>query len=159
MPARGGAGSVNMNVINTTNSAMSVTLSCVPDSTSATCSVTSPFGVQANTTRATTVNFNVPALTSSAYHANPFTVTFVFAGVLAGLSFASRKRSAMMLMALIAVMAMTLGSCGGGGGSSGNPGTGGGGSSGTPLSRTYNFTITGTSGANSDTQVLTVTVK
>lgn len=159
MSARGGAGFVNINVINTTSSAMSVNLSCVPDSTSATCSVTSPFDVQANTTRGTTVNFNIPALTGSVYHANPFTMTFVFAGVLAGLSFTSRKRNPAMLMMLVAVMAITLGSCGGGGGggSSGNPGTGGGGSSGTPLSRTYKFTITATSGANTDTQVLTVT--
>lgn len=161
MPSRGGAGSVNLNVINTTSSAMSVSLSCVPDSTSATCSVTTPFDVQANTTRGTTVNFTIPALTSSAYHSNPFNTTFVFATILLGLSFVSpsRKRNSAVMTLLIAIMAMTLGSCGGGGGSSSNLGTSGGGSSATALSKTYKFTITGTSGGNSDTQVLTVTVQ
>ena len=122
---------------------------------------TTPFDVQANTTRGTTVNFTIPALTSSAYHSNPFNTTFVFATILLGLSFVSpsRKRNSAVMTLLIAIMAMTLGSCGGGGGSSSNLGTSGGGSSATALSKTYKFTITGTSGGNSDTQVLTVTVQ
>jgi len=160
MPSRGGTGSINLLVVNTTTSPMTVNLTCTADSPAATCSVTTPFDVQANATRGTTVNFSVPALSATIHHSNPFTTTFVFAGVLASLALATRKRHAMMLMVVLAAMAVTLASCGGGGGgSSSNPGAGGGGSSGTPLSKIYKFTITGTSATNSDTQVLTVTVQ
>lgn len=157
MPSSGGTGSVNLAVTNNTNAPETVTLTCTSDSSAASCSVTpaSQSVPALSTNVAPNVNFTVPALTASVRHAGGFAISFVFAGVLAGLSLRTRKKHAVMLALLIAVT-ITMGSCGGGGGSGTGGGGGGGGS---PSPKVYHFTVTGTSGSNSDTQVLTVTVQ
>jgi len=149
--ASGGTGTANLAVYNTTSSPMTITLTCTPDSASATCSInTSTFNATANSQYALTVTFTVPALASAVRHSNPFAMPFVFAAVLAGLSLTTRRKGTLILALLMAALVTTVVSCGGGGGVvSGGP----------PSSKTYNFTITATSGTYTDTQVLTVTVQ
>jgi len=69
------------------------------------------------------------------------------AGVFAGAWFGVRRRHHLLLAILAAALLMTLVSCGGGGSSSSGP-----------TSATYHFTINATSGSNTASQVLTVTV-
>lgn len=152
----GGSGNTTGQIYNTTNSPLAVTFTCTSDSPAATCSVSpSSLTIGASSNNGVTVNFTVPALTGSTRHYDPFGTPFIFAGVLFGACFASRKKRALALTLLIAAFIFSMASCGGGGGSQ-STNTGGG--FGTTPSKTYNFTVTGTAGSYSQTQTFMVTV-
>jgi hypothetical protein len=160
MSSSGGSTYFYPNVVNTTSGPLTVSLTCKPDIATATCSFSNPtVTVPANSTNGPQMTIIVPALHAALVrHHGSATIPFVFAGVLAGMSFATRKRRA-TLLAILAVLVIGLVSCGGGGGGSGgspNPGNGGGGTVG---SNVYHFTVTATSGSYTDSQTLTVTVQ
>jgi hypothetical protein len=153
--ALAGTANIQLDVANSTNASMSVVLTCTSVSATATCAVNpssatlSPFGGSL-----ITVTINGPKVTASVRPRYPFTLAFVFAGVLAGVPLRRRKKQLLIMAALMA-FAISLASCGGGGGS-GSGTNGSGGTTGTPSGKTYSFTVTATSGANTDTEGFSV---
>lgn len=160
--AKTGTVNVPVSVVNSTNASMTVGLSCSSVSNTATCTVSpSSLIVSSFTSPQVSINISVPPVTASVRHGYRFTMPFVFAGMLAGLSLRMRKRQWIALAALIVVTVIPLASCGGGGGAASSMGSGSsagtGGSGATPGARTYNFTVTASSGVNSDMENFSVT--
>jgi hypothetical protein len=155
--------SVPLFVYNTTSSAMAVSLTCTSSSSAATCTPNpASLSVPAYGTQQISMNVSVSATTAAVRHTYPFTMSFVVAGVLARFSRRKTKKKSVLLAVLTVVMILPMASCGGGGGSSGSGGnTGGTASTGTggsvPAPATYNFTVTATSGANTDSRTFSVT--
>jgi hypothetical protein len=154
--ANGGSGTLAVWAYNNISSPQTVNLTCTPDSSAATCSVSpSTLSLSGSSANSTNVTFTVPALSASADRKLPFTMPFLFACVLAGLCFGGRKQRASAILMIVCVLAIGMISCGGGGSTGGTtpippP---------TPSSKVYKFTITGTAGTNTDSKVLTVTVQ
>jgi hypothetical protein len=156
LPPTGGSGSAPITLFDSMSSSMTVTLSCKPDSTAATCSVNpATVNVQPNSiTTLATVSYTVPALTGRLHPALPFELPFVFAGVLAGFACSKRRKGTLAFLLLAAALAMSMASCGGGGGHNSAPNV-----SSNPSPRVYNFTVTAVAGSNSDSKTITVTVQ
>jgi len=157
-PSTGGTTGVTIYVSNNIASSENVTLTCTPDSSQATCSLTPPtMSINANQMSPTTLYVTVPALSAAEKH--PTAPWHGKGGLLLGAAFACcvlaarRKRKHMLLIAGVLVLAFGMLSCGGGGSSSG-----GGGNPPPPTSKTYHFTVKATDGTNTATQVITVTV-
>jgi hypothetical protein len=150
----GGTNTTSIGVYNNASTAETITLVCTPDSNAASCSFSSnSVNVAANSAQPVTLTYAVPALSGQLQrHSRPWSTGggLMLAGVFAGAWLGVRRRRHLIVAILAAALAMALVSCGGGGGSS----SGGGG----PTSATYHFTITATSGSNTASQVLTVTV-
>jgi subtilase family serine protease len=155
LSSMGGTGIDYLSVTNNTSSAATVALTCTPSSAAATCSLSSSQAtLSPSAANTVTFTYTVPALAGNVYHRRtPWTGAsgIVLAGVLAGAWMAGRKRRSLILAVLGAALLLSMFSCGGGGSSSG-------GSAPPPTPQTYTFTITGTSGANTATQLFTVTV-
>ncbi len=151
--AGGGRGSVQLNVNNGTSNWTTVALTCTPDSALTTCSFDQTSVIVYAYSYATVgVNFAVPALSATVQETHPNRTPLVFASLLGGvwLAFGKRKK-ALLGMLMLGVLFLSLPSCGGGGGSTPPPGGG-------TQPKTYKFTVKGTAGTNTDSQVLTVTV-
>jgi len=154
----GGTYTANLWISNNTDTPATVSLSCTPDSASARCSLSqSQLTLGASVRYVTTFTYTVPGLTASLHTApGPWrgSIGIVLAGVLAGTFVAGRRRCSVILALIAAALLFVMLSCGGGGAGGGssvvNPSK--------PASKTYTFTIKGTSGTNTDTQILTVTV-
>lgn len=154
LPATGGAGSALLSVVNRTNNPITVTFTCTSDSAAATCSVNpNPVTIGAQTNSVPTVNVTVPALSASMDHNVPFRVPLAFAGAMAALCFVRRRRL-LVLSLIISTLVLATISCGGGSGGGTPPPP-----PPPPSSATYKFTITGSDGVNTDSQVLTVIVQ
>ncbi len=156
-PSTGGSGNVSVVVFNSTANAMAVTVTCTPDSSSASCSLNpNSFNVPAGSTVAPNLTYTVPRLGSGLRRHGPFTIPIVFAAALVGLPLLTRKQRTFLLTFVLAGFLIALVSCGGGGGSSSGGATTG---TGNASPKVYKFTVTATSGSNTDSQVLTVTVQ
>ncbi len=155
-PSSGGTGSATVNVANNTASLLTVNLTCSPDSAKASCSIPPTVNVAGSGVMNATVNYTVPAFSASNTRSGNqfFSLAIVFGGVLAGACFTTRRKRLIVASLLGAALLLTMLSCGGGGG--GTPSTPGGSTA--PSSKSYTFTITATSGTNTDAQVLTITV-
>jgi len=152
MNSVGGTNTINVSVNNNTSTADTVTLSCTPDRSVASCSLSSSVNVGANSTQNVTLTYTVPALSGQLHpRGSPWSAGggLMVAGVFAGAWFGVRRRHHLLLAILAAALLMTLVSCGGGGSSSSGGGS---------TSAIYHFTINATSGSNTASQVLTVTV-
>jgi hypothetical protein len=160
MSSGGGTGTAAITVFNSTSATMTVSLSCSPDATTAKCSVDpATLKVPANGSSSVTVSYTVPALTGRLRLAAPFGLPFVFAGVLAGFSCISRKKRALWALLFAAVLAIGMVSCGGGHSTATQTNPAPSVTSSNPSPKVYNFTITATSGSNSDAKKIIVTVQ
>lgn len=159
MGSGGGSNSTTVRIVNSTSNPMTVSLTCTPDSTKATCSLSNnSVVVYANNSNVQYLLFTVPALTAADQHQALFRMPLVFAGLLGGLGLTvGRKRRALFALMLLATLMLAAVSCGGGGSTTGGGGGGGGGGGTQP--KVYKFTVKGTAGANTDSQVFTVTVQ
>ncbi|HZU23765.1 MAG TPA: carboxypeptidase regulatory-like domain-containing protein [Terriglobales bacterium] len=165
LPSSGGSGSIAISVYNSTSAAVAVSLACTADSASTGCSLNpASVNLQANGSSTATVNFTVPALAGRLHPPFPLSSPLVFAGLLAGFAGIAVKRRARAPMLFALALAIMLVSCGGG--SSPNittppapPSSSPTVNPAAPSPKTYNFTVTATSGANSDTKAFQVTVQ
>ncbi len=157
MPSRGGSGQVFTNLYNNTNNSVTITVSCSATPSGATCAA-NPSAITAvpNGLYGPTITFTVPAVTGATRPIFPFTVPFVFASVLAGLSCIKRSKQHALLTLFMFALLLAMISCGGGGGSSSGAPSGGGT---VPSPRSYTFTVNVSGGGNTDSQTFTVNLQ
>ena len=152
----GGTVRVFFGVTNFTSTTVTANVTCQPDSTLATCSIDSPtIAVQPNATTSPTLTITVPSTTAANRRSAPWYTGGVFAAVFVGMCFMNRRRTSALLVLLLVCLSLSFVSCGGGGGSAGgrvNPP-----SNSNPT--VYRFTVTATSGTNTDSRVLTLTLQ
>lgn len=152
----GGQGSY-LEVFNNTSTAANVIVSCKSDTPTATCSIDQTvFNLGAGGAGNSNFQMAWPGLTGDLHRERrPFSsMPLVFAGLLAGLAYSSRRKRLIALTMLLAALIVSMTSCGGGG----NNNYQGGGVT-IPSSRTIVYTFTATDGTHTDTETYTVTVK
>lgn len=149
----GGTNSFDLWVNNYGANTETVTLTCTPDSSSATCSFQpSTLNIGSTWSATSTLRISVPALRAAAKPAAPWKSRFGFAmgGILACAVLLRRSKCRIAITTLMLLVTLMMVSCGGGGGGGSTPPP--------PTSKTYHFTLNATAGTNTATKVITVVV-
>lgn len=151
----GGAGSTLLTVANHTSAPLSITLACASNSTRASCALSpTSLTLAASSSITASVVYTVPALSAAGvFPLGPVSLILLLIAIGGGMCIKSLPHRLLLLLLLTAALVFAS-ACGGGAtGQQSNPANGA-----VATAQTYSFTIRGSGGSYTDTQILSVAV-